>query len=159
MSIRFPLQGVLDYTDTGVGATSVVSQTFTIPQDTDNIVMKVTSSVNGTNPAVDVFLQTSDDGGATFYDQAHVSLPQSLAASVITISNPNAQWASAGVIGFDVSPSVIGNASIRGSKSNTYTGLPIIGTIGQIQIAYSGVITTNNGVRVQVKANSQSARQ
>ena len=58
--IRFPLQTVLDYTDSGnVGATSIVSKTFTIPQDAGNIIVKIpVASISGTGPAYDIFLQT-----------------------------------------------------------------------------------------------------
>lgn len=162
MSIRIPIQTVLDYTDTGTGATSVVSKTFTIPQDADNITLKVpVASISGTAPQVDIYLQTSDDGGTTFYDQARIRLPQTVVSSTISIANASAQWFSTPVLGLGASQSsvVTGNASVRGLAANTYSGLPVMGQIGQIQIAYSGTISTNNNVQVQVKVNSQSARQ
>lgn len=165
MAIRLPLQTVLDFTDTGTGATSVVSQTFFVTQDTDNIVVKVpVASINGTNPTADVYLQTSDDGGTTYYDVLH--LPTITGTSV---NNANALWGSAPVIGagmrsFSASVGgmssilqVTGNASVRGLAAGQVSGLPILGIINRIQVAYGGTLAANNGVQVQVKVNSQSA--
>lgn len=159
MSIRLPLQTVLDYNDTGnVGATSVVSKAFTIPQDTDGIVLKIpTASVNGTAPVVDVYVQTSDDGGTTFYDVAHVGIPATVTSSVLSVTNTKPIFVPISTLG-NVS-SVVQGPSVRGLAVNQVSGLPILGTLGQVQIAYSGTITTNNGVRVQVSAQNQAARQ
>lgn len=167
MSIRLPLQTVLDYNDSGnTGATSVVSQTFFIPQDTDNIIVKVpVASINGTNPTADVYLQTSDDGGTTYYDVLH------LPTITGTIANAGAFWGSAPVVTMGIRStqsgvssliqtsvlSVTGNASIRGLAAGQVSGLPILGQINRIQIAYGGTIAANNGLQVQVKVNSQSA--
>jgi hypothetical protein len=160
MSVRLPLKTVLDYNDTGnVGATSVVSQTFTIPQDTDNLVLKIpVASINGTAPTADVYLQTSDDGGTTWYDVAALRIPATTAASVLSVTNANALWQSAAVFnsGGRSSSVVTGNSSVRGLAPNTYSGLPIMGLVNRVQIAYGGTVTTNNGLQVQVKVNSQS---
>lgn len=158
LSIRIPLQTVLDYTDTAnVGATSVVSKTFTIPQDADNIVLKIpVASVNGTAPTVDVYLQTSDDGGTTYYDVARVGIPATVTSSVLSVTNAKALFYAQAVDA--QAASVISSPSIRGTAVNTSTGLPIMGQLGQVQISYGGTITTNNGVQVQVKVNSQSSR-
>lgn len=168
MSIRFPLKTVLDYNDSGnTGATSVVSQTFTIPQDTDTIVVKVpVASINGTNPVADIYLQTTDDGGTTYYDI--LRLPQ---VTGTTIANAGALWGVANVngLGFRSTQSglssliqtsvlsVTGNASVRSLGSGQSSGLPIMGPLNRIQISYAGTIAANNGVQVQVKVNSQGA--
>ena len=63
MAIRLPLTTGLDYDDAGQsGVTSVaggVAKTFRLPQDTDNIVVKLTASVIA--GAVSATFQTSDD--------------------------------------------------------------------------------------------------
>lgn len=170
MAIRLPLTTVLDYTDTGTGATSVVSQTFYIPQDTDAITVKVpTASINGTNPTADIYLQTSDDGGTTYYDLLH--LPT---ITGTTVANAGAVWGTALVTGpgfrstatgasstasGTTSASILqvtGNASVRGLGAGQISGLPILGVLNRIQIAYGGTIAANNGVRVQVKVHSQA---
>lgn len=162
MSIRFPLQTVLDYDDAGnVGAGSVaggVAKNFTLQQDTDNIVVKFTASIVGA--AASAFLQTSDDGGSTWYDVARTSI-------VSLINNANAQWISAPVINPGQRTAVTQSASVItagiGSSgastlgSQQVSGLPILGPLNRVFIVYTGNITTNNGTRVQVKVNSQSA--
>lgn len=167
MAIRLPLQTVLDYNDSGnMGATSVVSKTFMLPQDTDNVIVKLQeSSINGTNPVAAVYLQTSDDGGTTFYDV--LRLPN--ATGVFT--NSDALWGSAPVIGAGMRSSqsglgsvvqvsvlaVTGNASVRGLAPGQVSGLPILGQQARIQIAYSGTLAGNEAMRVKVMCNSQSA--
>lgn len=171
MGIRLPLTTVLDYNDAGnTGATSVVSATFTIPQDADNIIVKVpVASINGTAPTYDIYLQTTDDGGSTWYDCLH--LPT---ITGTTISNVNALWGSTPVIGMGMrstaSPAastasgttqvsiltVTGSASMRGLAPGQNSGLPILSTFGRIQLSLGGTIAANNGVQVQVKVNSKS---
>lgn len=172
MSIRLPLTTVLDYNDTGnTGATSVVSKTFNIPQDTDNITVKIpVASINGTNPTADVYLQTSDDGGTTYYDVLH------LPTVTGTVANANALWGSAPVITMGIRSSaapvasaaggttqtsilqITGNASVRGLAAGAVSGLPILGLQNRVQISYGGTIAANNGLQVQVKVNNQSNR-
>lgn len=172
MAIRLPLTTVLDYNDSGnTGATSVVSQTFLVPQDIDNVVVKVQkASITGTNPTVDVYLQTSDDGGTTYYDV--VRLPT---ITGTTIANASALWASvpvngSGVRSFATGTSstasgttqasilqVTGNASVRGLGAGQQSGLPILGLQNRIQISYGGTIATNNDLQVKVMTNSQSS--
>lgn len=171
MGIRFPLTTVLDYNDSGnTGATSVVSATFRIPQDADNIVVKVpVSSINGTNPVAAIYVQTTDDGGTTWYDMAR--LPD---VTQTAITNANALWASIPVVGFGLRTtlgpqvsvlgggngssilSIIGNASMRSLGAQTQSGLPVLGPLGRIQISYAGTVALNAGVQVQVKVNSDS---
>jgi len=172
MGIRFPLTTVLDYNDSGnTGATSVVSATFKIPQDADNIVVKVpVSSINGTNPVAAIYVQTTDDGGTTWYDMAR--LPD---VTQTAVTNANALWASIPVVGFGVRTtqgpqvsvlgggpgssilSITGNASMRGTAAQSQTGLPVLGPLGRIQISYAGTIALNAGLQVQVKVNSDSS--
>lgn len=171
MGIRFPLTTVLDYNDSGnLGATSVVSKTFTIPQDADNIVVKVpVASISGTNPVYDIFIQTTDDGGTTWYDVAR--LPQ---VTGTTIANAAALWANVNVMGLGVRTtqgpqvsvlgggpgssilSITGNASVRGLAAGAISGLGILGPLGRIQMSLAGTLVTNDGVQVQVKVNSKS---
>lgn len=172
MSIRKPLLTVLDYNDSGnVGATSVVSQTFFVPQDADNILVKVpVTSINGTSPLAAIYLQTTDDGGTTWYDIAR--LPD---VTQTAITNANALWMNANVNGLGVrstqAPTVsvlgggagasiltiTGNASMRGLAAGGISGLPIMGPLNRIQISYAGTLLLNAGLQVQVKVNSQEA--
>lgn len=161
MGIRLPIQTVLDYNDSGnVGATSIVSKTFVLPQDTDSVIMKVpVTSISGTAPVVDVFLQTSDDGGSTWYDCANIRPTSTVISSVLFVNNATAMFAGVPVIvgGGRSNSSVTGNTSASSLGANQYSGLPIMGTVGRVSIKYSGTITTNNGMQVQVKTAQQSA--
>lgn len=165
MSIRLPLTTVLDYNDTPqTGSTSVaggVAKTFTIPQDADNIVVKLTASVIA--GGVSATLQTTDDGGTTWYDVARTSV----------VSNANtttAEWLSVGVVGSGVNPIVKSNAnsgSILGGSigsaaastlgSREVSGLPILSPQGRVFLRYTSAVTSTDLARVQVKVNSQSA--
>lgn len=170
MGIRKPLTTILDYNDAGnTGATSVVSQTFFVPQDSTTIVVKVpVASINGTNPTYDVYLQTTDDGGSTWYDIAH--LPT---ITGTTIANAGALWGVANVDGLGVRTTfgpqvsvlgggpgssiltITGNASMRGLAAGAISGLPIMGPLNRVQLSIGGTIAANNGVQVQVKVNSE----
>lgn len=171
MGIRLPLTTVLDYNDSGnTGATSVVSQTFLVPQDAENIIVKVpVSSINGTNPLAAIYLQTTDDGGTTWYDVAR--LPD---VTQTAITNANALWMNANVNGLGIRTtqgpqvsvlgggagssilSVTGNASMRSLAAQSMSGLPIMGPLNRIQISYAGTVALNAGLQVQVKVNSKS---
>ncbi len=171
MGIRFPLTTVLDYNDSGnTGATSVVSQTFRVPQDADNIIVKVpVTSINGTSPLAAIYLQTTDDGGTTWYDIAR--LPD---VTQTAITNASALWMNANVNGLGVRTTratqvsvlgggnggsilaITGNASMRSLDAGTISGLPIMGPLNRIQISYAGTVALNAGLQVQVKVNSDS---
>lgn len=165
MGIRLPLQTVLDYNDAGqTGATSVaggVAKTFLIPQDADNVVVKMTASVIA--GGVSAVLQTTDDGGTTWYDVARTSI-------VSNANNTTAEWISAPVIGAGVATGVSGYpaagsilsvgigsaaASTVGVRQNT--GLPILGPLNRIFLRYTAAVSSTDLARVQVKVNSQSA--
>jgi hypothetical protein len=166
MSIRLPLQGVLTAIDTNdVGAGSVnggVAFPFTIPQDTDNIVVKLTASIVG--GGVSAYLQTTDDGGTTYYDVARTSV-------VSNANNTTAEWLSIPVISSGVTTisetansSIVSNATIGSAAASTLgvktvSGLPILSTQGRIFLQYSAGVSANALTQAVVKVNSQSARQ
>lgn len=172
MSIRLPLQTVLTADDVNeVGAGSVsggVARTFTIPQDADNIVVKFTASTTG--GGVSTILQTTDDGGTTWYDVARTSI----------VSNANAttaEWLSCPVIGIGVrtgvvSPSVVATGSVVTSGSvygtigsaaastvgmKQVTGLPILSQQGRVFLVVGAAVSANALSKVVVMVNSQSA--
>ena len=107
MSIRLPLQTVLDVTHTNQGPTSVAggwAYPFKLPQDVDNVVVKVLPSVVA--GGVSVIFQTSDDGGNTYFDVARTS---------IASANGNgaaAQWLSIPVVSGGYRTGVTKSASV-----------------------------------------------
>ena len=162
MAIRLPLTTILDVTNSDLGAASVAggyAYPFNLPQDTDNVIVKFTPSV--VTGGMSVFLQTSDDGGTTYYDVARTSIVS------LRISGP--QWISAPVISAGVNPRVVSpsagsilggaigtaNASTLGSQQ--VSGLPILGIANRVFLVSSGGNTANTGTRIQVMVNSQSA--
>ena len=170
MGVRIPTQTIADFTSTSVGETSIATQLFQIPQDTNGLVVKVqVASISGTNPVAQVFLQTSDDGGTTYFDV--LRLPD---VTGTTVANASAVWGAAPVFGMGmrstVSPAastesgttqvsvltVTGNASAFGLSAGQNSGLPILGIQNRVAIRYTGTIATNTGVRVKVLASSQS---
>lgn len=170
MAIRLPLTNVLDQTSTGLANPSIQTYTVLLPQDTDGIVVKVPSaSIAGSGATAQVFVQTTDDGGTTWYDVARLNdITQG------AVSNANALWMSIPTFGygqrsFTTAGSGLGGgmaASIGGTTGNasafsaavgTYTGLPIMSPNLRVAIRYTGTIDYNNGTRVQVKVSQQAA--
>lgn len=164
MAIRLPLQTVLSYDDAGqTGTTSVaggVAKTFMIPQDTDNVVVKLTASVIA--GAVSAVLQTTDDGGTTWYDVARTSV-------VSNANNNTAQWLSVPVNGGGIATGqtypvtgCILSSGIRQTAASTLaggqvSGLPILSELGRVFLIYTAAVTSTDLARVDVKVNSQSA--
>lgn len=165
MAIRLPLQTVLQrtYADE-LGGSSVaggIPLPFTIPQDTDNVVVKFTASVVGAYSAV---LQTTDDGGTTYYDVARTSI-------VSNANNALAQWLSVPVIGGGVATgqtypvvACIVSSGIRSTAASTLgggqvSGLPILSQQARVFLRITGDVTSAaaNTTTVKVMVNSQSA--
>jgi len=161
MGIRIPTNTVLTALATDTGTASVaggVPFPFLIPQDTDNIVVKFQASLVAAGASVT--LQTSDDGGTTYYDVARTS-------TVSAAGVGNAQWISAPVISSGINPrttfagasiigGTIGSAAASTLASGQVSGLPILGIQNRLFVIYSGNITTSSIVAT-VKVNSQSA--
>ena len=175
MSIRLPLRTVLDVNNDSVNATGPastaggVANTFDLPQDTEAVVVKWTASIlAGGASAV---LQTTDDGGSTWYDVGRTSI----------VSNANnavtAEWLAVPVAGFGyrggnviastvatgsviaVSSSVINTIGSAGAStlgSHSYSGMPILSQRGRIFIRYTAAVTSIINERVRVYAHTQS---
>lgn len=167
MSIRLPLQTVFDYNNTtiqGGGPSSVaggVAKQFSLPLDTDNIVVKLTASVLG--GGVSATFQTSDDGGTTWYDVQRTSI-------VSNANGTNAEFLSPGTItgGFRAFASVVATGSIQtivGAIGRTaastlgvkeVSGLPIMGQVNRVFLQYTSGVSSIINERVTVYANQQS---
>lgn len=163
MSIRLPLATVLSSTNNDeVGAGSVgggVPILFTIPQDTDNIVLKLTATMAG--GGVSAQLQTTDDGGITWFGLGRTSI-------VSAATGDNAQWLSIPVTGFGMgSPSVvatgsvisvggIGSAQPSTLSAGEVSGLPVLSQQGRVILQLQAGITSSS-ILTQIKVNSQSA--
>ena len=168
MGIRFPLKRnrVVNNGEIGSGPASTaggVAHTFTIPQDTDNIVVKMTASVM--DGGVSATLQTTDDGGTTWYDVARTSI----------VSNANAttaEWLSVPVVGVGMRTtvgvasvgtgtvvSVLGATGRAGASTLgqlAVSGLPILSTQNRVFLRYTAAITSIIAEVVDVYVNSES---
>ena len=174
MSIRLPLTGVLDVnnsTEVGSGPASTaggVAHSFVLPQDTDNVIVKLTASVLA--GGVSAVLQTTDDGGTTWYDVARTSIVSN-ANNAVTAewlstpvngfgfnSNVQTQTSTVGTTNVGVALNAIGSAgaSTLGQKQNS--GLPILSQQGRIFLRYTSAVTSIINERVRVYANNQSPR-
>lgn len=163
MAIRFPLQVVAQFTDANeLGAGSVaggVNHTFQLPQDIEGIVVKFTASVVG---AYSTTFQTSDDGGATYYDVARTSI-------VSNANNTTAEWLAIPVAGFGfpstsvvatgsvLSAGGIGSAAASTLSSGEMSGLPVLGIQNRMITRITGNVTSAaaNTAVTTVYANSQ----
>lgn len=163
MSIRLPLTGVLDVTQTDQGPGSLLvggwAYPFKLPQDTDNVVVKFTPSVVAGGASA--IFQTSDDGGTTFYDVARTSIasanavgaaPQFLSIPVVGAGLRTAvTFAAASII-----TAGIGSSGASTLAQGQVSGLPILGIQNRIFVITTGNATAVSA-RVQVLVNSQSA--
>lgn len=169
MAIRLPLKVVLSSDNsTEVGAGSVaggVPILFTIPQDTDNVVVKFQAQTAGGGASAT--LQTTDDGGTTWFDVGRTSIVSS-ATGILS------EWLSIPVLGFgyrtnpssvvatgSVLAGVDGGAigqtppSILGNKS--YSGLPILSQQARIFVTLQAGVSASTVLLTEVKVNSQAA--
>ncbi len=167
MAIRLPLKTVLSANNNdelGAGsALGVIGIPFTIPQDTDNVVVKLTATVVG-GGGVSAQLQTTDDGGTTWFGVARTSL-------VTAATGDAVQWLSVPVAGFGLRgasvistvPSIVSGATIGNASPSTlsisggYTGLPILSQQARIALQMNATAITSSSILTEVKVNSQSA--
>jgi len=175
MSIRFPLRTVLDVNNSAINATGPastaggVANEFLLPQDVDGVVVKLEASILA--GGVSAVLQTTDNGGGTWYDVGRTSIVSNTGGSVL------AEWLSVPVAGFGyrggnviastittnsvilVTSSVINTIGSAGAStvgSHSYTGMPILSQRGRVFLRYTSAVTSILNERVQVIAQSQS---
>lgn len=173
MSIRLPLQTVTQQTylnETGTSSTASggIPVTFVLPQDTDNVVVKMTASTSG--GGVSALFQTTDDGGTTYYDVSRTSIvSRAINASAQWLNIPisgqgfrsavQGQTSVAGVTNVGVIMQTIGSALGGSLPQYQTTGLPMLSQQGRVLLILSGnhIAATGSQIVVEVKVNSQSA--
>lgn len=163
MSIRLPLVTVLSSTNNDeVGAGSVgggVPILFTIPQDTDNIVLKLTASTVGGGVSAQV--QTTDDGGTTWYGLGRTSVVSNAVGDNVewlSLSVTGTQPSSGSVVavGSVITTGAIGSAQPSTLASKDVSGLPVLSQQGRVIIQMQAAITSSS-ILTQIKVNSQTA--
>lgn len=163
MSIRLPLQTVLSSNNNDeVGAGSVngtVNIPFMIPQDTDNIILKMTATMAG--GGVSAQLQTTDDGGSTWFSLGRTSIVSAATGdnaqflSFSTISN-GVQSSSVVAVGSVIAGTGIGSANPSTVGSGEITGMPLLSQFARVALQLQAGVTSSS-ILTQVKINSQSA--
>jgi len=165
MAIRLPLTTILSQNNNDeVGAGSVngvvAGSAFQIPQDTDNIVVKFKATTAG--GGVSAQIQTTDDGGTTWYGLGRTSIVSAATGDAV-------QWLSIPVMGFGIRgasvigtvPSIVSGAIIGNANPSTlgtqggYTGLPVLSTTARIALQLQAGITSSS-ILTEVKVNNQS---
>lgn len=161
MALNQPTRVLLDQTNTSLGAGSVAggfAYTFNVPSDVTTIAVRFRPSVQTGH--MGAILQTSPDGGSTYYDVARTSTLSVAYAA-------NAQWLVGSSISPGVNPRVGGTPSVTGGAigsaaastlgSQQVSGLPLMGTANRIFLILGGAADVNDGSRVEVFATGQSA--
>lgn len=147
MSLRFPLTVVKSITNTRTSA-GTDNYAFFLPTDLDSLVVKLyTGTFTGTSPTIDIWVQTSDDAGTTWYDVAHMT------QLVAEVTKQNANWLSLPVVAHGTTTSVSGASTLAADKIAT---LPIMSKYMNIAVKIGGTQVVNAGVEIRVYANSQS---
>ena len=138
MSIRIPASPVLSFRSSIASAVTDAA-TVLLPQDTDSITVMVTSSVFGIT-TLNTFVQTSNDGGATWLDMGNIGTvvaatgptpATALAAPWVATFNTTASNGNQGTTSV-VSVGSVVTRNINQVQSSLigagqYTGLPIMG--------------------------------
>ena len=165
MAIRLPLKVAVSQTYTNETGTSSLAGGIPVPvvlpQDTDNVVLKMTASTVG--GGVSATFQTTDDGGTTWYDVGRTSI-------VSNANNDNAQWLSIPVVSAGIGTAVlqttasvytagIGRAQASTLSQNRMSGMPLLSQQARAFVILTGDHTAATGsqITVEIKVNSQSA--
>lgn len=137
-----------------------VAYNFTLPQDCQNAVAQVwLDSAWSATGSAQVFIQTSNDGGTTWYDVAMVQVGTSVATYVGKFYSHFIPLALLGgsdhgisnYVGSVAASTLSTGAAVAASINGTLSGLPMMGTLGRVYLIYSNTITTG-GINVQVFA-------
>ena len=136
MGIRLPLQRV-ELVSTGTAITATGNSTPTLPFFADirgGLVELNVTAASGTTPTLDVYLQTSLDGGNTWYDAVH--FPQQTTTTAANTSNFM-------TVSLDDAGRAIGNIGNKTIAANTI-GVPLMGGIMRVAYTVGGTTPSFN---------------
>lgn len=144
MAIRKPLK-IFSTTQTGVADIGVE---FDVPQDVESLIFKLWTAATVLDAgSVDIYVQTTDDGGTTWYDCGHF-----IQVTTAEITKAAANWMVVPVSGTVVAQNANGYVGVCTAKSiaaSKNTGLPILDRHVRIYFDYA-TAATNGGVTVDV---------
>lgn len=104
------------------------------------------TTLAGTSPTLDVYLQTSDDGGVTFYDLAHFTQ----LTTTVTLQNAYFAQVEKGITGYIGQPKNINIAAA------SVSGLPLLSRTMKAVYTYGGTIGSSN-MSLQLYLTDQDA--
>lgn len=161
MSIREPHSPIFTWHSSIASAVTDAATTL-LPQDTDSVTVFMSSSVFGLT-TLDAYIQTSPDGGTTWYDMANMgqltattggtpatALQQPFVASFDTVGEGGSTVAS--IAGGSTIGIVQAGASVAARRA--YTGVPLMGRPLRIFLKATG--TGASDVFFQVYCQNQS---
>ena len=121
-----------------ITATTSGNSVNTLPNnDLHALVGKLTiTTLSGTSPTLDVYIQTTDDGGTTYYDVAH------FAQQTGAVTNANALWVTIPVDMGD--GKYVGAAADASINASTVNGLPLLSSTYRVKYVYGGTVGTAN---------------
>lgn len=104
------------------------TSTVQLPEgDFGSVTYKLTcSQASGTSPTLDVYLQTTDDGGTTFYDMAHFVQ--------LSASGANPEWVTIGAEDASAYHGTVGDATISASA----VGIPHLSKTLRVKYTVAG---------------------
>jgi len=146
--IRNPLRAIYA---TGATNTGSLQTTFVIPfDDFDSIVVKYvwTTIIGGATPNMSFFVQTSDDGGTTFYDVASFPCVHTGAGSTYWAAIP-VKYGEGKYIG-TVSDGTLAAGSVN--------GMPLLSKVVRLKWISGGTTVTYYVATPTLYANNQSSR-
>ena len=157
---------ILSVRDTNTAA-ATYNYLFTIPQDADEIVAKISlASGWSSSGAANVTIQTSEDGGTTWRDVSNTNVGANTVAA--TMNNLNAhfiaipcacagtQKGAANYIGSVAAGSVLAT-TVAASAVGITSGLPMLGTLGRVSLALAATVSTG-GINVDIFAPTTQLR-
>ena len=141
---------VATFTD-ATGVTGSQTQVI-VSNDFNQLVAMLTSSAfSGSAPTLDVVLQTSADGGTTFYDLVHFDQMNG------TVTNTNAYFAR--FADLKSSSLYIGQGAKSGSLAAGHvSGLPLLSNTLKCIFTYGGTISATPSVTLQILQADQDYR-
>lgn len=150
MSIRLPQQVVFSQDLSISSGTS--AQVVNLPQDTDNITVFAWCTTMGAT-SDDLYIQTSFDGGSTWYDMGNTQFVGTVVQSLARIMNFSGIGAKAKTGA--LTGSNVGNAPAASTLANNVTGVPLLGQLIRVYHAIGG--SGASVINVRIVANNQSA--
>jgi len=152
MAIRVPNK-IFGWTNTRVTA-GTDTYDFLLPQDCSGFTVQVyTGTFSGTNETADIYVQTSPDGGSTWYDMGH--FPQ-IVAAVTKNGSMFAHFSTTRPEISGLSGSAIGAGTTSALAAGEYSGVPILGRNTRILYTQAGTQMANAGTVINVFADQDA---